>query len=333
LSLVQVFYLHFLAPVRIGAGRPDASVALRDFPSDTLSAALVIAAAELGGERVPPGELAALASEPPWIVSSLLPWVGLAGRPVRFVPRPVDRRLGERGRDEAYRDVAYISLGLLKAPGAPRPVVSRCGALAATPEEAGDELAQVAWQRRAARASATIDRVTGAPQVHHVEELAMGMGANAGAWLAVRAEALADIDFVRVLLGHLADSGIGADRARGLGRFEIVRSAIELLDEAEDPDRLRVLLGYASPDAALEQALSDRRARYAVVRRDGIAHGLGGGLGVRRRSLRLLAPGSVIPDQGAAVGVTRDVTPEGFEAHRIWRDGRTLALPLTGRAP
>ena len=330
MSLVQLFYLHFLAPVRVGAGGADATAAARDFPSDTLSAALVIAAAELGGERVPPDELAALAREPPWIVSSLLPWVGLSGRPVRFVPRPVDRHLGERGRDEPYRDVAYVSLGLLKAPGA-RPVVSRCGALAATQEEAGDELARVSWQRLAARGSVTIDRVTGAGRVHHAEELAMGMGENAGAWLAVRADAMADIDFVRVLLGHLADSGIGADRARGLGRFEVVRSALELLDEAEEPDRLRLLLGYASPDAVLEEALQDRRARYAVARRGGLAHGLGGGLGVRRRSLRLLGPGSVIPDRGAAVGVTRDVTPEGFEAHRIWRDGRTLALPLTGR--
>jgi CRISPR-associated protein Csm4 len=329
-SLVQLFYLHFLAPVRIGAGA--AGDASRDFPSDTISAALVVAAAELGGERVPPDELAALAREPPWIVSSLLPWVGLAGRPIRFVPRPADRHLGERGRDRPFRDVAYVSLGLLRAPFA-RPVVSRCGSLAATPEEAGDELAQVSWRRSAARASATIDRATGAASPFHLEELAMGMGANAGAWLAVRADSAADIDFVRVLLGHLADSGIGADRARGLGRFEIVRSALELLDEAEDPDRVRLLLGYASPDAGLEEALQDRRARYTVVRRDGVAHGAFGALGVRRRSLRLLGPGSVIPDRGAAVGATRDVTPDGFEAHRIWRDGRTLALPLPGRAP
>ncbi|MCC6557692.1 MAG: hypothetical protein IT372_32465 [Polyangiaceae bacterium] len=346
MSLVQLFYLHFLAPVRIGAGAHGE--AARGFPSDTLSAALVVAAAELGGERVPPDELAALAREPPWIVSSLLPWVGLAGRPIRFVPRPVDRRLGERGRDASLRDVEYVSLGLLKAPGA-RPVVSRCGALAATPEEAGDELARVAWQRRAVRGSITVDRVSGAACAFHREELAMGMGENAGAWVAVRAEAMADIDFVRVLLGHLADGGVGADRARGLGRFEIVRSAMELLDEAEEPDRLRVLLGYASPDAALEEALLDRRARYTIVRRDGAAHGFGGGLGARRRSLRLLGPGSVIPDRGAAVGTTRDVTPAGFGAqgaggdaeprasgsfgaHRIWRDGRTLAMPLPGRA-
>ena len=103
------------------------------------------------------------------------------------------------------------------------------------------------------------------------------------------------------------------------------------MDEADEPDRLRLLLGYASPDAALEHDLQDPRTRYAVVRRDGLAHGRFGGLGVRRRSLRLLAPGSVIPDSGAVVGRTRDITPEGFDAHRIFRDGRTLAWPLPRR--
>jgi len=330
LSVYRAFYLRFLAPVRVGAGASGDPFAAPDFPSDTLSAALVVAAAELGGERVPAEEMDEIAREPPWVVSSLLPWVGLGGRPVRFVPRPADRRFGEPGKERAWEGVAYISPDLLGDHLA-TPPRSRCGTLAATPREAGDELGQVAWRRAAPRARATVDRVTGAAAPFHLEELAMGMGGQAGAWLAVRTETEDRMQFVRVLLGHLADSGLGADRARGLGRFEIVHEGALSVDEDEDPARLRVLLGYASPDGWTEAALADPRARYLVARRDGRAHGARGGLGVQRRSLRLIAPGAVLPDRGAVVGQTRDVTPDGFEEHRIYRDGRTLAWPLPRR--
>jgi CRISPR-associated protein Csm4 len=280
----------------------------------------VVAAAELGGERVPPEELDALAAEPPWVVSSLLPWVGLGGRPVRFVPRPADQRLR----------AAYVSMDLLGEPVL-SPARSRCGTLAAMPREAGDDLGRVIWRRAKACPRAAIDRVTGAAEPFLIEELAMGMGADAGAWIAVRTDSEAQMQFVRVLLGYLESSGLGADRARGLGRFEIVHEGALSMDDDEDPGRFRLLLGYASPDAWLEEALADRRARYLIVRRDGRVHGALGGLGVPRRSLRLIAPGAVVPDRGPVVGRTREVTPAGFEQHRIYRDGRTLALPLPRR--
>ncbi|AKT42846.1 type III-A CRISPR-associated RAMP protein Csm4 [Chondromyces crocatus] len=340
MSFYRAFYLRFLAPVRVSAGGAGEAAAAPDLPSDSLSAALVVAAAELGGERIPPREMDELAREPPWVVSSLLPWVGLGGRPVRFVPRPVDRRFGDpRGtkpsggrRDErSWADVGYVSVDLLNDPLA-TPPRSRCGTLAATPREAGDELQQVQWRRVIERGRSTVDRVSGVAAPFHLGELGLGAGAQAGAWVAVRTEREDRMQFVRVLLHYLADCGIGADRARGLGRFEVVHEGALTVEEGEEAGRLRVLLGYASPDRWLESALEEPEARYSVVRRDGRAHGALGGLGVQRKSLRLLAPGAVLPDRGVLVGQTRDVTPEGFTEHRIYRDGRTLAWPLARRA-
>lgn len=319
MSVYRAYYLRFLAPVRVGAGAPGEAASAPDLPSDTLSAALTVAAAELGGERIPPEEMDELAREPPWVVSSLLPWVGLGGRPVRFVPRPLERGVS---------DVGYVSIDLLAEPLA-TPRRSRCGTLAATPREAGDELGQVRFRRVITRGRAAVDREGGAAAPYHLMELALGAGAQAGAWLAVRTESEERMQFVRVLLHYLADCGIGADRARGLGRFEIVHEGALSVDEDEDRGRLRVLLGYASPDGWMEEALGDSRARYNVVRREGRAHGALGGLGVQRLPLRLVAPGAVMPDQGPVVGRTRDITPEGFTEHRIYRDGRTLAWPLT----
>lgn len=339
MSVYRAFYLRFLAPVRVGAGARREAAAAPDLPSDTLSAALCVAAAELGGERIPSEEMDELAREPPWVVSSLLPWVGLGGRPVRFVPRPIDPRFGEAGggkggagaRARELADVTHVSLDLLADP-LPNPTRSRCGTLAATPREAGDELGLVTWRRAVTRGRATIDRATGAAEPFHLAELALGAGGQAGAWVAVRADSDERMQFVRVLLHYLADCGIGADRSRGLGRFEIVHEGAFSVDEDEERGRLRVLLGYASPDGWLEEALLDPRARYQVVRRGGRAHGALGGLGVERRPLRLVAPGAVVPDRGPLVGRTRDVTPEGFTEHRIYRDGRTLAWPLSRRA-
>ncbi|EYF04199.1 type III-A CRISPR-associated RAMP protein Csm4 [Chondromyces apiculatus] len=339
MSVYRAFYLRFLAPVRVSAGASGEAAAAPDLPSDSLSAALVVAAAELGGERVPPGEMDGVAREPPWVVSSLLPWVGLGGRPVRFVPKPVDQRFGEPGGgkggggkrdDRGWSDVAYVSTDLLDAP-LPTPPRSRCGMLAATPREAGDELGQVRWRRVIERGRAMVDRASGVAVPFHLGELGLGAGAQAGAWVAIRTETEDRMQFTRLLLHYLADCGIGADRARGLGRFEVVHEGALSVDETEASGRQRVLLGYASPDRWLESALEDPDARYSVVRREGRAHGALGGLGVQRKGVRLVAPGAVIPDRGALVGQTRDVTPEGFTEHRIYRDGRTLAWPLGRR--
>ena len=134
------------------------------------------------------------------------------------------------------------------------------------------------------------------------------------------------------LLRHLEDSGIGADRARGMGRFSILPPRDGATLELDERPQRRLLLGYASPDELLAQALRDDEARYMLVHRGGRAHGAQGGLGVTRKSLRLVAPGAVVPNAGAVVGRTRDVTPGGFDDHPIFRDGRTLAWPLGGGA-
>jgi CRISPR-associated protein Csm4 len=260
-------------------------------------------------------------------LSSLLPWVRIGERIVRFVPRPTGWALGGDGTDKAYRRVAFVSTEQLTkvAP----PYLSRCGTLAHTTTE----IEQMTWLARAARPSVTLDRVTSTPHLFHLEELWIATGnENAGASIVVRTADQVGMNLVRTLLGYLADNGMGADRARGLGRFVIAGEEELSLDDAVKPDRTRVLLGCASPDEVLRVALSDPRARYTVTRREGRAHGARGGLGVQRKTLRMLAPGAVIPDRGAVMGRTQDVTPDGFVEHRIYRDGRTLGWVLPERS-
>lgn len=326
MSVTHAFDLVFHAPVRLGGGARDDADAARDVPSDTLSAALVVAAADLFGDNVAGRSLAEIARDPPWVISSLLPWVEIKGVVVRFYPRPLGRSVGNTGGDKAFRRVAYVSEVLLTSPNGPVTMLSKCGSLAHTT----DAIRDVVWQRRAVRASVTLDRVTSEPHLFHLEEVALatvppGAHAGKGAWVAVRAENDADMKLVHTLLDYLASSGLGADRARGLGRFSVVRQTKMALDEGK---RERMLIGYASPDAELTHKLGASEARYSIVRRGGAAHGAHGGLGLPRKVIRLLGPGSVIPDVGPVVGCTRDVTPEAFSEHPIYRDGRTIAWVL-----
>ena len=333
MTVARAFDLAFHAPLRVGGSARDDADAARDFPSDTLSAALVIAAADLFGDPVDGVPLADLARDPPWVVSSLLPWAVLDGERVPFFPRPAGHRFPDEGTAKTHRSVAYLSAYFLAPPLArpsTRAHLSACRTLAASSES----IRTLRWQRRAVRPSVTLDRVTSASDLFHLEELAIatvprGEPARAGAWFAVRTGDERGMGRVHALLRHLEDSGIGADRARGMGRFSVVRDEPLQLDEMA---QRRLLLGYASPDDALAMALREDEARYTIVRRGGRTHVAQVGHSVTRKSLRLVAPGAVIPEAGAVVGRTRDVTPAGFDDHPIFRDGRTLAWPLGGSA-
>jgi len=331
-SVTRAFDLVFHAPLRVGGSARDDADAARDYPSDTLSAALVVAAADLFGDALDGVPIADLARDPPWVVSSLLPWAMLDGERVRFFPRPAGHAFAEEAGSKAYRRVAYLSGDLLSRSSA-KPHVSACGFLAASSKAIGSLI----WQRRVARASVTVDRVDASPALFHLEELAIapvprGEPGGAGAWFAVRTEDDAWMKRVRALLRHLEESGIGADRARGMGRFSIAGAAGGEPIALDEQGRRRLLLGYASPDEALAGKLQEDDARYTLVRRGGRAHGAHGGLGRERKALRLVAPGAVIPEAGPVVGRTRDVTPDGFHEHPIFRDGRTLAWPLGAEA-
>jgi hypothetical protein len=60
----------------------------------------------------------------------------------------------------------------------------------------------------------------------------------------------------------------------------------------------------------------------------------GGPTSMRKRPVRMLVEGTVLPAGGAVkggiAGEVRDVRPGGFEGHPVWRDGRALAIAYGG---
>jgi len=133
----------------------------------------------------------------------------------------------------------------------------------------------------------------------------------------------------------LADSGIGGERSRGWGRFEIVEAREAELSEivpvavSELPvDTAHWLLSLYSPAAT--DVVDWERGSYSVVERGGWVENS------EKKRLRMVEEGSVLFAAGAPSGAAPDVAPEGAP-HPAFRFGYAVSLaipyPAAARAP
>lgn len=164
-----------------------------------------------------------------------------------------------------------------------------------------------------------LDRQTSASNLYFTGEVHFRCGC--GMALLVDAEDEVWHERVQAMLGWLGDAGLGGERTSGRGQFD--------LDVADAPvafgsgEHVALLSPYA-PAGALEITGWDLVASsYALAARRGFMEAGGGG-GLRRKSLRVFAEGSVLQRKsgaGDAAGVLADVTPDAFGLHRVYRYG------------
>jgi len=150
---------------------------------------------------------------------------------------------------------------------------------------------------------------------------------------------------VKTAFRWLADSGFGGERSRGWGRSEtpeFIEGALPgmILDIAkpEPPAPLEGdpapppapkptgplphwLLSLFTPDAADQVDWS--RGSYALLTRAGRVDTSG----ELKRSLQMVAEGSVVYAASAPRGAAPDVAPEGC-VHPVYRAGFAVAIPL-----
>jgi CRISPR type III-A-associated RAMP protein Csm4 len=142
---------------------------------------------------------------------------------------------------------------------------------------------------------------------------------------------------LRELLARLGEAGLGGRRSTGAGAFTVDGSHAAPGFLAGDGDggegaapRARLLLSLYLPtrDEVARGALGGMGGD-AVLRGGWI--GSGGPTGLRKRPVRMLVEGTVLAAAAGKVdGEARDVRPEGFAAHPVWRDGRALAISYGG---
>jgi CRISPR type III-A-associated RAMP protein Csm4 len=193
--------------------------------------------------------------------------------------------------------------------------------------------------RKVLRAAASVDRLTGASEIHRTAGLEFQRGA--GMWLAAGfadEEAQARWEGpVIAALRLLADSGMGGERSRGWGRAheaEISRGPLDQLlnirtaDHAAEAETAYWLLSLFHPSG--RDNIDWQRGNYSLVARSGRIESPTQG-GAEKRIVRMVEEGSVLFSGGAPSGAARDVAPEGFP-HPVFRSGFALALPIAVRA-
>jgi len=349
---VSPTYVFTLVPGRTGGIRgEDGAAAVR---SDTLMAALRSVAADTG---ILADVLAGPA--PPLRVSSLFPEV--AG--IRLYPRPLAEpaafgNLNPLEADEfrrIWRRFEYVTEARFEslAEGRrvrfePEDIIE--GRAWGMPSERGLR----GLPGRGRSGGIAVDRAGGEPERYSEGRRMLPPGARH--FFIARLDDAGTLAPLRELVARLGESGLGGRRSTGAGAFSLAGAypapgflgeggsgaaapagdaggtglAAEAASAVRAGPRARILLSLYLPTR--EEAASgvlDGMAGDAVLR-GGWIHS-GGPTGLRKRPLRMLVEGTVLSGAtGKAEGEVRDVRPEGFERHPVWRDGRALAIPYGG---
>jgi CRISPR type III-A-associated RAMP protein Csm4 len=316
------YYCEPRAPLRIGSHAEDLSRSQLLPSSDTLFGALAWAYAQLQGDAVAGFVDEFVRGEPPFLISSAMPATvdcrTLVPRPVRrwgLAPETLpDRKFLERTQ---YIDAALLPW-LNGAEQRSLPTVTG-GALVGTAWPAGRS-----WGTQS-RPRVSVDRVSSASEIYASDASTFHETGFVIHVLARDAQVLQGLD---VLLGVLAEAGIGGERSIGHGQFGFKRTE-SMVPLTETPRGL--LLSMLWPTAA--------NVRAGVLHApDGHGYRLRDRMGwiaspdwatYRSRTVTMIAEGShVNPTLHGPIGGMADVTPEvPLEGrHRVYRYGYGLFL-------
>lgn len=138
-------------------------------------------------------------------------------------------------------------------------------------------------------------------------------------------------NFFDPALRILGDTGIGADRAIGLGQFKVCIEEFDI-ESIESPDKdqefvLTISLFHPTKKEIESGILDD--ARYDLIERQNWIYS-SGGLPLRSKTVRMFTEGSIFKSVPSIKGDIVDVTPSianEYIPHRVYRNG--LAFPLS----
>lgn len=151
-------------------------------------------------------------------------------------------------------------------------------------------------------------------------------GEDIGLGVLYECDQSAKADFERAFQ-LLTDNGFGTRRTVGNGLFSVAFSEVEI-DADESRQGVQLLsLWYPTAEEWNPDAMS--RSCYEVVSRGGYISG-SSDVAQRKKikkSVNMIMSGAVVATR-SLTGDVVDVSPDGFVAHPVWRDGRALYLPF-----
>lgn len=321
---MPIYHLELRGALHVGeAVSVDRETVLEWLPSDSLFGALVSAWATSSDDVN--ARLALFEQdEPPIRLTSAFPWVD----GVRFWPAPaaLPDTLGLMGKDA--KGVQWLSSAVfeqLRAGETPEKIFLHDGKVWVTQEEftrlenkyVQDDGQIRLWQTFVVP-RVTVDRVTNASNLFHAGRVSFAKGD--GLWFASRG---AQTEWITDALARLADTGLGGLRNYGHGAFKFEQKDDPFPDSPTSGAGIS-LSRYAPRDAdEIRATLKADGAAYRLITVGGWCND-DAGHAWRRRSVRMLAEGAILPDvtlaRGNLVRVQPDNLPE-FQTRKVYRYG------------
>ncbi|GAB4477630.1 MAG: type III-A CRISPR-associated RAMP protein Csm4 [Anaerolineae bacterium] len=346
---VHIYHLRALSPFHLGERGIGLEASEVVAHADTVFSALCSVGREVYGVRWLEDLLAAFWEAPPFLLSSAFPYAAAGDAVLRLYPRPLGIPPGVGAGDAAatkrIKSVEFVSEAIFLK------WIAGQSLAAEMPDDTTLVQEKNVWVSRAELSDlrvyatacgegqptlwcksdvprVTVDRIQNSSAVYQAGRVTFQRGG--GLWVGFvwgsDTELANQIDALLRVLGH---AGMGGERSSGHGQFEVAGSVTVDLPDAGDA---HVLLSTYWPRREGEAAaLADPRAAYKLmVRRGWIGSPEGGTL--RRKAVRMLSEGSVLPGEPHPRGGLVDVTPDALTAHRVYRYGYALPVGMTGGA-
>lgn len=120
----------------------------------------------------------------------------------------------------------------------------------------------------------------------------------------------------------MCDEGIGGDRSVGKGFFDVQKVVFENIEFNVPDVSSSIILSLYSP---LEKEIGDiKEGYYQIITRSGYIYSPYA-KSIRRKTVRMFKEASVFPS--TKIGKIVDVTPQGFNIHKVYRYGLAFSLP------
>jgi CRISPR-associated protein Csm4 len=250
-------------------------------------------------------------NEPPFKISSAFLYI----KDDYFVPRPFDLELSDILDFKKAKKVKFVPLEFLLKHSVENKKewdVSPTGLL----------ISQKKYKNivgEIERPRVTLDRVNSTCEIYYIDSCYFSE--NAGLWffLDIFDESLGDK--IKASIRLLGDEGLGGERTYGLGLFKADISENMAIGSLQESCYLLLSLFYPNKGEKIAGNISS----YGFIERAGYIYSPWE-MSKRKKKVRMLTEGSIFTSEPK--GYTVDITPKGFQIHRIVRYGIAYCIPV-----
>jgi len=178
------------------------------------------------------------------------------------------------------------------------------------------------WSIHSEVPHAVLDRKTNVSNIFHFSEVRYTQGC--GLFFLIDWKSQEYEDELKGTLNLLAHEGVGGDRTSGKGLFKRPEFDKISFQIEEKSSKYFVSLSLYYPLKA--EIRSVKGGWYELIKRGGWIYSVESRT-LRRKSIRMLLEGSVLPEIGNK-GELKDVTPDILKTHKVYRYGIPFKIPV-----